>query len=241
MNPSLKGRPGYLNHLNQSRIFKLVRDLKQTSRTQLSQQTGLSIPTISRAILNLEKSGLVQSFERKESGKKGGRPPAMIRFPGHNNYAIGIDLEKDRSHCVLADMTGKIKEYLSWETPAHTDLSGMITLACQNIKRLMDKIPPHAYFRGVGIAVPGLVNRKEGNIVYSHTFNWKNVKLAALIEDKLNVPVFIDNEANLLSLGELYFGSGKTYRNFICVDIRYGIGCGIVYHHRLLDIPGELE
>jgi N-acetylglucosamine repressor len=240
MNATQEGRPSYLYHLNQSRILRFIRASGKISRNHLALKTGLSIPTISHALQNLEKQDLVESFERKRSGKKGGRPPEMFRFPAHRNYAVGIDLEKDVSSCILSDMSGKIRDSITADTPDAEDLSEVTGFAVRCIERMKKKIPPNARLRGVGISVPGLVNRQKGTILYSHTFGWKQISLSTLIRKKTGVPVFIDNEANLLSLGELYFGSGNIYRNFICVDIRFGIGCGIVYQHRLLDIPGEL-
>ncbi len=240
MNATQKGRPSYLYHLNQSRILRFIRSSGKISRTHLARKTGLSIPTISRALQNLEKEGLVESFESRESGKKGGRPPELFWFPANRNYAIGIDLEKDISSCVLSDMSGKIRDSFTEKTPDPTNIQEVSGFAVRCIEYMQKIMPPDARLRGVGISVPGLVNRQEGTLLYSQTFGWKQTPLSSLIREKTGLPVFVDNEANLLSLGELYFGSGNTYRNFICVDIRYGIGCGIVYQHRLLDIPGEL-
>jgi len=240
MNQTQKGRPSYLYHLNQSRIFRFIRSTGKISRNQLARETGLSIPTISRSLQNLENLGLVVSSGNRESGEKGGRPSQLFHFPANQNYAIGIDLEKETSSCILADMTGKIREFITMKTPAGATVENVNRMVIQCIEGLQSKIPSQGHLRGVGLSVPGLVNRQEGILTYSHTFGWKNIPLVSLIRKKIHIPVFLDNEANLISLGELYFGLGKSYKNFICVDIRYGIGCGIVYEKRLLDIPGEL-
>jgi len=240
LNPEQKGRPSYLHHLNQSRIFRFIRTSGKISRNQLARKTGLSIPTISRSLQNLENFGLVVSSGSQESGEKGGRPSQLFHFPATQNYAIGIDLEKETSSCILADMSGKIRESVTMKTSAGATVEDVNHMVLQCIEGMQSKIPSRGHLRGVGLSVPGLVNRQEGILTYSHTFGWKDIPLASLIRKKTHIPVFLDNEANLLSLGELCFGSGKIYKNFICVDIRYGIGCGIVYENKLLDIPGEL-
>ncbi|MCD6233696.1 MAG: ROK family transcriptional regulator [Candidatus Marinimicrobia bacterium] len=240
MNAEQKGRPSYLYHLNQSRIFRLIRSSGKISRNQLARKTGLSIPTISRSLQNLKNLELVVSSGSRESGKKGGRPPQLFHFPATQNYAIGIDLEKETLSCILADMSGKIREFITMETPAGATVENVNQRIMQCIEEMQNKIPSKGLLRGVGLSVPGLVNRQEGILTYSHTFGWKDIPLVSLIRRTTRIPVFLDNEANLLSLGELCFGSGKIYKNFICIDIRYGIGCGIVYQNRLLDIPGEL-
>ncbi|HAE87298.1 TPA: hypothetical protein DCG86_04665 [Candidatus Marinimicrobia bacterium] len=240
MNAEQKGRPSYLYHLNQSSIFRFIQSSGKISRNQLARKTGLSIPTISRSLQNLENLGLVVSSGNRESGKKGGRPPQLFHFPATQNYAIGIDLEKETTSCILADMSGKIRESITMKTPDGATVEDVSHMIIRCIEEMQDKIPSQGRLRGIGLSVPGLVNRQEGILTYSHTFGWKNIPLASLIRKKTHIPVFLDNEANLLSLGELCFGLGNRYKNFICVDIRYGIGCGIVYENRLLDIPGEL-
>jgi len=233
-----KGQPQYLNLLNRKRILSLLYTLKKASRVQLAETTGLSIPTISGAIEYLESLGLVACEEMGKSTLRGGRPPALIRFPAEKNLAIGLDLDKHISHLVLTDLNANIIAEDEWKTP--DGFEEIIQKTSRKIRKFTKYVPRDACFRGTGIAIAGLVNRRTGTIEYSRSMALHNIKLASMISAKVNSPVFIENEANLLALGELYYGMGNRYRNFICIDIRYGIGCGVIHNHTLLDIPAEL-
>ncbi|MDD3807244.1 MAG: ROK family protein, partial [Candidatus Marinimicrobia bacterium] len=207
MKGSQQGQLGNLNRYNQSRIINCLWDAKKATRHYLSHETGLSIPTISHALISLTKEHLVQVETEKTTGKRGGRPAEWFYFSGSENFAIGIDLEKEISFCLLADLEGNIKERISWKTPSRPTPHALITDVLKHIRRMEEKVPSGAYLRGIGIALPGLVSRYTGKVIYSHTFEWHNIEFVNAIRKEIEYPVFIDNEANLLSLGELYFGS----------------------------------
>lgn len=235
---SQKGQPSLLNQINRTHILSHIRDQGCISRTFLAHATGLSIPTISSAVQYLDSLGLVSLEETGTSTHKGGRPPSLIRFDAEKNLAIGLDLDKYRSHLVLADFNAKIISEDQWDTPLN--LEDIIKITSRKIRKIIKSVPSGAYFRGTGVAIAGLVNRKTGTIEYSRSIPWQNIEFASMLSSNVKTPVFIENEANLLALGELYFGMGKKYQNFLCIDIRDGIGCGVIHNHKLLDIPAEL-
>lgn len=235
---SQKGLPGLLNQINRSRIFRVIRDFGCTSRSIVSNETGLSIPTVSGAVDYLESKGLVACEDTGQSTRRGGRPPGLIRFPAEKNLAVGLDLDKHISHLILADLNAKIIHEEHWKTPGNYD--ELIYKTTGKIRKCIRQVSKDAYFRGTGIAIAGLVDRKKGVVDFSRSMSWQNVDFSSIIRDRIKSPVFIDNEANLLALGELYYGMGNKYRNLMCIDIRCGIGCGIIHNHRLLDIPAEL-
>ena len=235
---SQKGHPSLLNQINRTRILGLIREYRCTSRSIIGNETGLSIPTVSGAVEYLESIGLVACEAMGQSTQRGGRPPGLIRFPAEKNLVIGLDLDKHISHMILSDLNLKVLAEDRWKTPDNID--ELINKTSRKIRKYIKHVPKDSYFRGTGIAIAGLVNRKSGIVEYSRSMCWQDVKLSSMIRDKVKSPVFIENEANLLALGELYYGMGNRYKNFICVDIRFGIGCGVIHNHRLLDIPAEL-
>jgi glucokinase len=82
---------------------------------------------------------------------------------------------------------------------------------------------------GIGIGAPGLIDSKNG--VIHHLVNIKGfneVPLKGLIEKKTGMPVFLDNDVNVMTLGELYHGAGKGARNMLCLTLGTGVGGGIV-------------
>jgi glucokinase len=92
------------------------------------------------------------------------------------------------------------------------------------IQQLMDE-----QVKGIGVGVPGLVNRDWG-IVYDvlNIPNWKEIPLKSLLEEKLKVPVYIDNDANCFAMGEYRYGSHSGHDDFVGITLGTGMGSGII-------------
>ena len=81
---------------------------------------------------------------------------------------------------------------------------------------------------GIGIGTPGLLDKKEGKVIYSVYPGWRNVEIKKLIEEVTELPVVIDTDTNAPALGEHWFGAGKKARNLIYITIGPGVGAGII-------------
>lgn len=88
---------------------------------------------------------------------------------------------------------------------------------------------------GVGVGVPGAIDPKTQVIQKSPNLpSWEGISLRKILNQKLNLPVSVENDANAAALGEYYFGSGKGINNFIYITVSTGIGSGIVANGQLL-------
>jgi glucokinase len=88
----------------------------------------------------------------------------------------------------------------------------------------------------IGIGVPGLVDT-ENKVVYDVVYipSWKEVRLQQWMEDRYQVPVYINNDANCFALGEYYFGKGKGYHSLIGLTIGTGLGSGVIINKKLYE------
>ena len=87
---------------------------------------------------------------------------------------------------------------------------------------------------GIGIGVPSVVDIEQG-IVYDvvNIPSWKEVHLREILERRFNVPVYINNDSNCFTLGEMYFGAGKNHKNIVGITIGTGIGAGVIINGKL--------
>lgn len=92
--------------------------------------------------------------------------------------------------------------------------------------------------KAIGIGVPSVVDVELG-IVYDvvHIPSWKEVHLKQILEEKYQVPVFVNNDANCFILGEHYFGKGKGIKNMVGLTIGTGLGAGIIINNQLYAGP----
>ncbi len=141
---------------------------------------------------------------------------------------IGIDLggTKVRAAKIVGE---SCQTYAHSLVPNKGSEKEIIDVIKELIYKLLDKSVV-----GIGIGVPSLVDEKLG-IVYDvqNIPSWKKVFLKDILESCFNIPVFINNDVNCFSLGELHFGSGKKLDSFVGLTIGTGIAGGIIINKKL--------
>ncbi|MFO7934392.1 MAG: ROK family transcriptional regulator [Bacteroidales bacterium] len=230
-----KGNAVYINRLNKIKILGLIREHGTISRAEIVTRSGLSAPTVTRivdSLINEEK--LVVSLGMGAS--KGGRPPVMLKFNGDKNYVIGIDLGATATRGVLSNLNGKFIDEIEVPTRLEDGFEEIIGDVATMIRQLAasKKKSSISSILGVGIAVAGLVDLKKNIVEYSPDFNWHNVDIIGTLRDQVEFPIIFDNVTRLMALGGLCYGKGRKSRNFICVNVGYGIGSGIVANGEIL-------
>ncbi len=161
----------------------------------------------------LPKAG---EYERRKSGVK--------------KYAIGVDLGGTYTKLALVDKNGKIRCRAKLFTPSYKTKEALLTAIVAEIGAILKENRLSIKdLAGVGIGVPGLVAFKRG-LVYCLTNvpGWKNVALKKILEAKLRIPVLVDNDVNLMALGENRFGAGQGAKNLVCITLGTGVGGGII-------------
>lgn len=230
-----KGNAVYINRLNKIKILGLIRDYGTISRAELVTKSGLSAPTVTRivnSLINEEK--LVLSVGMGSSN--GGRPPVLLKFSGEKNYVIGIDLGATAIRGVLSNLNGKFLEEIEIATRLEAGFDEIMKDVAMMIRDLAGskKKSARSVVYGVGIAVAGLIDMKSNIVEYSPVFNWNKVDIVKALEGKVEIPVIFDNVTRLMALGGLCYGKGQRSSNFICVNVGYGIGSGIIVNGELL-------
>jgi glucokinase len=145
-------------------------------------------------------------------------------------YAIGIDLGGTYTKLALVDKSGRIRCRAKLPTSAYKTKEALLTAIVAEIGAVLKESRLTLKdLAGVGIGVPGLVAFERGLVYYlTNVPGWKNVALKKILEAKLKVPVLVDNDVNLMALGESRFGAGKGARNAVCITLGTGVGGGII-------------
>ena len=143
---------------------------------------------------------------------------------------IGVDLGGTKvavGKMVAGELTEQLYARIDQESEDPMDA---VRLMRDLIHQLMNE-----QVRGIGVGVPGLVNRDWG-IVYDvlNIPNWKEIPLKSLLEEKFHVPVYIDNDANCFAMGEYRFGSHAGHDDFVGITLGTGMGSGIIKNGVLL-------
>ncbi|MGQ0562737.1 MAG: ROK family protein [Gemmatimonadota bacterium] len=99
-------------------------------------------------------------------------------------------------------------------------------------------------FAGIGIGAPGPLDRKTGTVIHAPNLGWRNFPLRDLVSNAINLPAFLDNDANCATYGEWWLGAGRNVDTLVGLTLGTGIGGGIVLHgeifHGVSDAAGEI-
>ncbi|MGP5024237.1 ROK family protein [Glutamicibacter ardleyensis] len=208
-------------------LFQFLRDGKPRTRSELAQITGLSRSTIAarvEALLDLELIGTVGS-----SASSGGRPPSNFAFAPKSRTVLAADLGAAHAILALTDLAGNIIDHLR----ADVDIAAgpMSTLAWV-IKSFTELLQRNARgldtLSGIAIGVPGPVEHSTGRPTKPPIMpGWNDFDIPGTIQQHFDVPVLVDNDVNIMALGEKTL-SWPTTENLIFVKVATGVGVGII-------------
>jgi predicted NBD/HSP70 family sugar kinase len=217
------GDATFLRKLNESAMLELIRRDGPITRSDVSQRLHLSLPTITRIVTNLIEENLVRELSAADS--RGGRRPALLEFNYRANLVIGVYVGQ-RMIGALADLNGQIIERRSAPSlPGEAGIEALVGL----IKELHEHAASLGLaVRGAGVGVPSIVTYPRGVVALAPGLGWRDLPLKERLQRVLDFPVLVENEVNLIALGESWRGAGRGIRNLICVSLGTGIGAGLV-------------
>ena len=166
--------------------------------------------------------------------------------------AIGIDLGGTNIKAAIVDQNGQVLIVRSRPTPGDRSVDSVINDIVQLVTALVDQCSiDQSDVRGAGIGTPGPIDVTEGRIVRSVNFPaFQNVPLRDILQEKLNVPVFLDNDGNVAAYGEYWAGTGMNkdeadpIDSLVMLTLGTGVGAGVIINGRIFhghfDNAGEL-
>lgn len=212
---------------NRIRVLQLIRDKKEITRANIIKGTGLSAPTVTRIVEALLEKKIIKQDELGSSN--GGRPPQIIRFDSKDNFVIGIDISGTSIRAAFSNLDGEFMYEIHLPIEASRGIDGVMEQVGELIQKLLNRSnSKHERVFGIGVSICGIVNSHTGVVDYIPVFNWKNIDIKKALREYTDLPISVGNVAHLLAQGELLYGIGKEFKNFISINLGYGIGSGII-------------
>lgn len=218
--------------INQTVFLHLIRERQPISRAELCKATGLRAGTVSAIVNRLIKERLV--YEGVQGASSGGRPPKYLYVNAESAYVLAIDIGVKDSVYAVSDFNGRLLTQRALATRGEPE--GFLTTLADEIKALMSSQYPRARFKAVGVSVPGLIDRAEGALVVSPNLGWKDVPIRRILEQRLSLPVYAENDANAAAFAELWYGplEEASVRALLFVLVVEGLGTGLILNGELL-------
>ncbi|HSF81078.1 MAG TPA: ROK family transcriptional regulator [Anaerolineales bacterium] len=219
---------------NLNLVLQTIFEHETISRAEIARSTKLSRATVSELVANLLDEGLVEEVGYGSS--MGGKSPILLSLAADSRYLIGLNLAQDKFIGAIVNLRGEIKKAV--EAPVSGgDGQQALKLVYQILDQLIEN--EHKPIVGIGVGTPGLVNTLAGVVINAVNLDWQELPLAQFLRSRYNLPVSILNDSQATAIGEfVYGGSYPSDSNLVVVNVRHGIGAGILINGRLFQGDG---
>ena len=230
----LTGGPSHIRRMNQEAILRLVQRAGPVSRMDIAKILGLNPSTVNRLVEQLVEAGLLLVGEERMSGRRGGRPARLIYFNAEAAHVAALDLSDVPWRAALTNLAGEVIQSFT-ATPRLGDREANLELLEDLLRRIVDFNesqggPP---LRGIGVGAPSIVLWESGTVVWAASLGWRDLPLKAWIQERWDVPVFVENDVNLLALGESWRGAGQEATHLAVLAAGTGLGAGLILDGQL--------
>lgn len=215
----------------EAQVLDALRRRTAVSRTDISRFTNWSRPKVTTIVKRMIDRGVL--IESGEGDSQGGRRPQLLSLNSRLGYVIGIDIGATSMDLAVADLNAAVLSRDSGPADVHTEPAVLLGEVKRRLSDMLRKegVRPEQIL-GIGVGVPGPVDFARGVLVAPPLMPaWGNYPIRGFFQGLFpNAFVSVDNDVNMMALGELKAGAGRGIDNFLFVKIGTGIGAGIICH-----------
>ncbi|WP_406284353.1 ROK family transcriptional regulator [Embleya sp. NBC_00896] len=219
-------RANPIPHSSAGEVLRLVREGDAETRADVARLTGLSRSAVAARIDELVDAGLLA--ERADGVSTGGRPPIRLELNPDGGIVLAASLGSSRGQLAVCDLTGRVLASRETQMAAQGGPDAVLSGLPDWIDTMLaEEGYDPGRVRGVGVALPGPVELGTGRAAGAPTLpGWDGVAIAPALQRRLPVPVYVDNDVNVMALGE--YRARADAGDLVFVKASTGIGAGIV-------------
>lgn len=211
-------------------IFREFYFSETLSCAELSDRIGKSLPFTMKVLNELIEEGYVT--ESGYAPSSGGRRPVMYTIKPDTIYVISVAMDQLVTRISVMDIHNKhVGDIERFELPLANNADALSVLGEKIGEVIQKSAVDKKKIIGVGIGMPGFIDFKKG-VNYSFLES-KEKTITQFLSEKLNLPVYIDNDSSLIALAELRFGSARHQKNAMVINISWGVGLGMILNGEL--------
>jgi N-acetylglucosamine repressor len=218
--------------VNRQIVLNLVREHQPISRADLARRMGVARGSVTPLVKELIGDGLIYEGETAQTTR--GRKPTLLHVRTRDRLAIGIDVRLFQTSVMLIDFGGREVAVEAFSTPLSSD--ALVAELAARVTRMIEAHTGLGACEGVGLVVPGMVDRRTGVVLNAPTLRWRNVDVRAALAVELKLPVFIDRDAVACALAHMWLSqtSGDSVDSFVYLTVSDGVGTGLVTNGEVL-------
>ncbi len=231
---SLSGRkqPGANQHdlgsFNEVTIIETIRQAGTISRTEISEQTGLTQQSVSRILRVLLERGLLAEGAQERTERLG-KPRTPVRLRAEAAHAAGVLVDPELISVVLTDLDGQVLERRSVPLDDEVAPPVLVELIAGCVEDVVAASGVDlSTFLGVGVAAPGPITVDGQLLDLPLSRAWRNVPLRSMLAERLECPVVLEKDGAAAAVGERWIGRTERAGDFVYLYFGTGMGSGLV-------------
>ncbi|MFE1249566.1 ROK family transcriptional regulator [Streptomyces sp. NPDC058766] len=213
---------------NRYEVLRQIIAESPTSRQELAAATGLSLATVATLVGELLDLRVITEVGFEDSA--GGRPRGLVAVNSSGGALIGVDIAETYVHVELFDLGLNVLARAEQDVRAGESLpEQMVAHVATAVGSVVAQAGVEgARVLGVGVSVPGQVDRATGVSEYAPNRDWHEVPLLDLLTEHIAYPLHLDNPLRAGTVAELWFGAARGARSAVVVNLGTGVGAGLV-------------
>ncbi|CAL9397404.1 ROK family transcriptional regulator [Streptomyces sp. Tu 3180] len=213
---------------NRYRVLRRIVAAAPTSRQELAAATGLSLATVATLVGELLDLGMITEVGFEDSA--GGRPRGLVAVNASGGALIGVDLAETYVRVELFDLALNVLARAEEGMRPGENRPGQVV---DRVAAAVGSVVARAGVEGtrvlgVGVSMPGQVDRDTGVCAYAPNWDWHDVPLLDLLADRIAHPLHLDNPLRACAVAELWFGAARGHGDAVVVNLGTGVGAGLV-------------
>jgi glucokinase-like ROK family protein len=222
-----------LRQINLSTVLTNLRQNAPISRAALAEITGLNRATITRLVRELITHGFVR--ETGFQSIRAGRPSILLQLDPDAGCIIGAEIEVKFGSVILTDLAAHVLWRQEVDFVDEDKPDAVLNSIAQLIRQALSQASEaNRHILGLGMSLPGLVDVSSGVLLFAPNMRWNDVPVKQWLEKEFDIPIYVDNKANMAALAESYFGSARESEYVLYINITAGVGSGIVLNQRIM-------
>ena len=230
--------------INRQIALTLIRTHQPVSRADLSRLMDTNKANITLLVNELLEDGLICEGAQGNH-KVRGRQPTFLYLNSQDRVAIAVDIRASGSYLMITDFIGnEIGEIVTF--PTEPEPETFLLSLCRQIRRAISEYGDLSNCLGIGVSVPGILDRKAGVLINAPTLRWRNVNLLAALESEFDgIDIHLENAGRACALSQIWsvLGDGHALHDIVFVSVSDGVGVGVIMNGELVrgqhNIAGE--
>jgi len=223
-------------HVNELSILTMLRLHGASTRAEIARRLSITPATVTRLVFDLSRRELLREVGERERDcvvRELGRPGVRIQLNSEGAYFLGVEIDVGVLRYAALDLSASVIASSEVGIPKWSKPRTVVSRIADYVESLEKQSRFRGRLKSVGVTVPGLAT-SDGLVINLPILGWKNLDLSAILKEQIQLPCFVENDANAAAFGALYTEPSLPTECTIFLKIGTGCGGAAIINGRLL-------